>query len=237
MYSSAEVAALMGAFSRRSPTGIRNKAMVATMYHAGLRVQETLDLAPADIDHQAQEIRVRHGKGDRARNVPIDTEGLAIIAAWEERRKSLGFNGHKRLFCTLKGGPIKSTSYVRDMLKRIQKRIGMEKRVHPHGLRHTYGLELAREGVPMNEIQALLGHANLADTSRYLKHPLSAATRMNVKPCAWPFGTSIDALTGGSPKHRTCTAGCRTCVYWPGQSTQGYGGRTISCCPRLSWSS
>ena len=181
VYSSAEVAALMGAFSRRSPTGIRNKAMVATMYHAGLRVQETLDLAPADIDHQAQEIRVRHGKGDRARNVPIDTEGLAIIAAWEERRKSLGFNGHKRLFCTLKGGPIKSTSYVRDMLKRIQKRIGMEKRVHPHGLRHTYGLELAREGVPMNEIQALLGHANLADTSRYLKHPISAATRARIK--------------------------------------------------------
>ncbi|MBA7495702.1 Tyrosine recombinase XerC [subsurface metagenome] len=56
------------------------------------------------------------------------------------------------------------------MFKRIAKRAGIEKRVHPHGLRHTMSAQLAREGAPMNLIQQQLGHTSLATTSRYLDH-------------------------------------------------------------------
>jgi integrase len=55
-------------------------------------------------------------------------------------------------------------------VKRLAAKAGIEKRVHPHGLRHTHAAELAREGVPMNVIQAQLGHSSLATTSRYLAH-------------------------------------------------------------------
>jgi site-specific recombinase XerD len=62
------------------------------------------------------------------------------------------------------------TGYVRDMLKRKAARAGIEKRVHPHGLRHTHAAELVREGVPMNVIRDQLGHTSLATTDRYLRN-------------------------------------------------------------------
>jgi integrase/recombinase XerD len=55
-------------------------------------------------------------------------------------------------------------------MPRLARRAGIEKRVHPHGLRHTHAAELALEGQPMNLIQAQLGHSSLATTSRYLAH-------------------------------------------------------------------
>ena len=62
-------------------------------------------------------------------------------------------------------------SYVRTRLNRLADRVGLEKRVHPHGLRHTHSFELMMEGVPVPVIQQQLGHASLATTDRYLRHP------------------------------------------------------------------
>ena len=61
-------------------------------------------------------------------------------------------------------------SYVRTMLVRVAGKVGIEKRVHPHGLRHTHSFELMMEGVPVPVIQQQLGHASLATTDRYLRH-------------------------------------------------------------------
>ena len=77
--------------------------------------------------------------------------------------------GRARLFCTLQGQPLKP-SYVRTMLVRVADKVGIEKRVHPHGLRHTHSYELMMEGVPVPVIQQQLGHASLATTDRYLRH-------------------------------------------------------------------
>ena len=73
------------------------------------------------------------------------------------------------LFCTLRGGAV-AASYVRELLPRMASRAGIDKRVHPHGLRHTHAAELAAEGVPLNVIQRQLGRSNAATTSRYLDH-------------------------------------------------------------------
>ena len=86
-----------------------------------------------------------------------------------DKRKALGLKGRRRLFCTLDGRPVQA-SYVRTLLHRLARKAGIEKRVHPHGLRHTHAAELAAEGVPLNIIQAQLGHSNAATTSRYLDH-------------------------------------------------------------------
>jgi site-specific recombinase XerD len=113
--------------------------------------------------------RELQGKGGKDRTVGFDPTAFAMIERWLDRRAVLRINGRHRIFCTLDGKPIK-TAYVRALLPRLAAKANIEKRVHAHGLRHTHAAELAREGVPMNVIQAQLGHSNLGTTSRYLAH-------------------------------------------------------------------
>ena len=78
-------------------------------------------------------------------------------------------NGKTRLFCTLDGAPV-SDDYVRGLLRRLGAKAGIDKRVHPHGLRHTFAVELEQAGTPVTVISKLLGHSSVAVTSRYLDH-------------------------------------------------------------------
>lgn len=160
---------MIAACSNRAPTGIRNRALLVVLYRGGLRVSEALALKPKDVDAAAGTITVLHGKGDRRRTVGLDPGAFAVVARWLERRGALGITGRQPLFCTLEGKRLQS-SYVRTLLPRLAAKAGVDKRVHPHGLRHTHAAELAREGTPANLIQAQLGHASLATTDRYLRH-------------------------------------------------------------------
>ncbi len=164
-----EVVSLINACSNRAPTGIRNRALIIILYRAGLRIDEALSLKPKDLDLDAGSVRILNGKGSKARTVGLDPDSFAYVARWLDVRRARGINGHSPVFCTLKGDKIKSP-YVRTLFKRLAKKSGIEKRVHPHGLRHTMAAQLAQEGVPMNAIQAQLGHSSLATTSRYLEH-------------------------------------------------------------------
>lgn len=164
-----EVRLLLAQCSRRAATGIRDRALLTVLYRAGLRVSEALDLKPSDIDHSAGSIRVLHGKGDRARTVGVDDGALAVVAVWLAERARLGINGHSKLFCTLTGGPL-SANQVRQMVKRRAAKAGLDKRVHPHSLRHANAAEMMAEGLPVNVIQKQLGHTSIATTSIYLQH-------------------------------------------------------------------
>jgi site-specific recombinase XerD len=168
-YTADEVRQLIEACSNRAPTGIRNRALIVAMYRGGLRAGETLALRPKDVDTAAGTLTVLHGKGDRRRVVGLDPGAMAIVSRWLEARHTLGFNGHTALFCTLQGKPLKS-SYVRTLLPRLAEKAHVEKRVHPHGLRHTHAYELMMEGVPVPIIQQQLGHTSLATTDRYVSH-------------------------------------------------------------------
>jgi site-specific recombinase XerD len=167
--TSDEIKALLKVCSTRAPTGIRNRALLVALYRGGLRISEALALKPKDLDREHGTVRVLHGKGNRSRVVGLDVTAFAVIECWLERRAELHINGRHRLFCTLEGKPL-DASYVRHLLPRLASKAGIEKRVHPHALRHTHAAELAREGVPLNLIQAQLGHSNVATTSRYLAH-------------------------------------------------------------------
>jgi site-specific recombinase XerD len=92
--------------------------------------------------------------------VAADDGAVAVVQLWLAERARLGFNGRQKLFCTLAGGPL-SSNQVRQMVKRRAARAGIDKRVHPHGLRHTHAAELVAEGVPVNVIQKQLGHVCL----------------------------------------------------------------------------
>ena len=164
-----EVRGLIEACSNRAPTGIRNRALIVVMYRGGLRAGEALALQPKDVDAGAGTITVLRGKGDRRRVVGLDPGAIAILSRWIDARQTLGINRHPRLFCTLKGEALKP-SYVRALLPRLATKAGIEKRVHPHGLRHTHAFELMMEGVPISIIQQQLGHTSLATTDRYVSH-------------------------------------------------------------------
>lgn len=172
----AEVDALLRRCSRRAPTGIRNRALIAVLYRAGLRISEALALLPKDVDLQAGSIRVLHGKGDVDRTVGCDAGAAALLELWLSARvRALArYAPDVRpdvapLFCTLRGEVIIG-QYVRGLFPRLARKAGITKRVHPHGFRHTHAAELAREGTPLNLIQAQLGHTSVATTSRYLAH-------------------------------------------------------------------
>jgi site-specific recombinase XerD len=163
-----EARALLHAASSRAPTGLRNRALIASMYGAGLRLAEALALKPSDVKLDSGEIRVLHGKGDRSRSAGIDEGAVVHLARWIDSRRALKIPG-RVLFCTLTGGPL-SQRYVRAMLNRMADRTGIERRVHPHGLRHAHACELEQEGFTVTEIQQQLGHSSLSTTEIYLRH-------------------------------------------------------------------
>ena len=73
------------------------------------------------------------------------------------------------MFCTLRGDPLQAP-YVRLLLKRLAAQADVDKRVHPHGFRHAFAVELLQAGVDVTTISKLLGHSSIAVTARYLDH-------------------------------------------------------------------
>ena len=165
--SEAEAIALIKACSSRAPTGIRNRALIAVLWRSGLRISEALALELRDVDLEAGSLRVRHGKGDKSRTVGVDEQTSALLARWLDRRRKLSPGARAPVFCTLAGRV--DASYVRHLLPRLAAKAGLDRRVHAHGLRHTYASELARERTPINVIRDALGHTSLAVTDRYLR--------------------------------------------------------------------
>ncbi len=164
-----EIRALAAQCSTTTNYGIRNRAVIVLLYRTGLRLSEALALRPKDVNLEVGSVTVLHGKGDRMRTVGIDPGANPHIEAWTERRRILRLPGDAPLICTLRGEPLGGSS-LRKTLRSLALRSGIEKRVHPHGFRHTHAYELMMEGVPMPIIQQQLGHVSLATTDRYLSH-------------------------------------------------------------------
>lgn len=166
-----EMQRLLDGCSRRAPTGIRNRAMLTLMYRSGLRVSEVLALRPADVNLAKRTLRLLGTKSGEAQTRGYHPGADDALARWLDTRTKLGLRG--KLFCTLDGGPM-SDDYVRGLLRRLAAKAGIDKRVHPHGLRHTFAVELEANGTPVTVISKLLGHSSVAVTARYLDHMTNA---------------------------------------------------------------
>lgn len=171
--NSKEVEKLMAACPK-TPTGIRDKAIIALLYRTGLRISEALALSVDDVRFDKYTINVHHGKGDKSRVVVMDGGIIEHVESWIASRPG-SVDGP--LFCNMRGKQMDS-SYIRRMLGRLRKEAGVRHRVHAHGLRHTHAFELANEGVPIHMIKDQLGHTSVATTDRYISH-LSPRERIN----------------------------------------------------------
>lgn len=163
-----EFNAMLSACSSR-PTGVRNRALLVTLYRAGLRISEALSLLPKDLDAINGSIRILKGKGGKSRTVGMDPAAWEYVDHWIVHRQQRGISDRAPLFCMLDGEPL-SSSYVRLLFHRLGHAAGIAKRVHPHGLRHTHAAELRAEGIDIGIISKQLGHTSIATTARYLDH-------------------------------------------------------------------
>jgi integrase len=162
-YEPAQIRGLIAACSRRAPTGVRDAALISTMFGSGLRISEALALRPSDI-RPGRQIHVANGKGGKPRTVGITEGALADLDRWLAIRPDCPL-----LFCTLHGGPIDRRDADR-MIKRRGAKSGLGQRAHCHGVRHSHAVALLRAGVPVTVIMRQLGHSSLAVTTAYLNH-------------------------------------------------------------------
>jgi integrase/recombinase XerD len=168
----AEVGLILAQCSTRAPTGIRNRALLTLLYRSGLRISEALALKASDVNLAKHSIRLLDPKAGEAQTRGFHPSADDALARWLDTRKTLGLR-HGSLFCTLDGGPV-SDDYVRGLLRRLARKAGVDKRVHPHALRHTFAVGLEAAGTPVTVISKLLGHSSVAVTARYLDHLTNA---------------------------------------------------------------
>ncbi|UGS35632.1 tyrosine-type recombinase/integrase [Capillimicrobium parvum] len=186
-----EAQALIDAITGRGPLAVRNRALVALMWRSGLRVSEALALRPADVDERQGTVRVREGKGRKDRVAVIDSRGLGYVRAWTEVRRGLGLNGRQPLFCSVGAGAQRQAgqpldpSYVRRLLPKLGTAAGIDKRVHPHGLRHTMATEMVERGLPLHVIAGQLGHSSTATTDTYLAKLMPSDRIKAMRAAGW----------------------------------------------------
>jgi integrase/recombinase XerC len=142
----------------------RDRAMVETLYSSGLRISELVALDWPDLDAEMGLLRVRHGKGNKERIVPIGEPAIKALEAWRRNMPAAAESGP--IFTNLRGRRI-STRSVELIVARLLARSGVAKRITPHGLRHSFATHLLDHGADLRPIQEMLGHASLATTQRY----------------------------------------------------------------------
>jgi integrase/recombinase XerD len=143
------------------------RAMIMTLYATGLRRAELCRLKVSDIDSERMVLHVQQGKGGRDRDVPLSPKLLDILRQywrWMKPRIYL-FPGMENNWRT--DVPI-TEKVVWTAVSSAAKAAGINKRVSPHTLRHSFATHLLEAGADLRTIQMLLGHAKLADTTVYL---------------------------------------------------------------------
>ncbi len=148
-------------------TVLRNVVMFKAMYLAGLRCCEVVGLRHQDLalgGHRPM-LKLVNTKYGKPRNVPIPPELVAWLGVWLKVGQK--FPATEWVFCAENGKQVFDTD-VRRVARRHSKLAGLAKAAHPHRWRHTYATELLEEGMPINHVQALLGHARLSMTEIYL---------------------------------------------------------------------
>lgn len=165
-FTEEEVRNLLAIPDISSPFGIRNRAILETLYSSGLRLMELSGLRMNDLDKHKGLVRVL-GKGNKQRIVPIGAPALAAIAAYlEVRGKFCGQEPTDILFLT-KSGRAFDTKQLDIILKRYFQLIARAKGYTPHALRHSFATHMLSRGADLRAIQELLGHALLSTTELY----------------------------------------------------------------------
>ena len=166
--SAEEIARLLESPPSTSASGVRDRAILETMYSAGLRVSELVGLSIEDIDFSAGLVRVR-GKGRKERLSPLGSYAQKAIKKWLSQREPnpKATREHaSAVFLNRFGNRLTSRSVGR-MLEKYLKQCGLDQRTSPHTLRHSFATHLLDRGADIRSVQELLGHKSLITTQIY----------------------------------------------------------------------
>lgn len=150
------------------PLGIRDKAILETMYATGVRVSELIGLKQSGVHADAGVIQV-FGKGSKERLIPIGRSALEWIAKYQtEVRPQFAKKGRGRdvVFLNTRGTPL-SRMTIWNIVDRYTRQAGIQKDVHPHTFRHSFATHLLEGGADLRSVQEMLGHSDISTTQIY----------------------------------------------------------------------
>ena len=183
--SAEDIGRLLSAPPADQPMGLRDRAILETMYSAGLRVSEVVGLDDGDLDFDAAILRVR-GKGRKERLSPVGTYATRALECWllVRRLHARVSPGPAAPVFVNKFGRRLTTRSVGRMLEKYLKLTGLDRRTTPHSLRHSFATHLLDRGADIRSVQELLGHKSLVTTQIYTH--VSTATLREVYERAHP---------------------------------------------------
>ncbi|NCO32869.1 MAG: tyrosine recombinase XerC [Armatimonadetes bacterium CG2_30_59_28] len=170
-----EVEALLGAPDTDTPQGMRDQAIIETLYATGMRVGELAKIELSDMDFTNGEVRVL-GKGNKERIVMLGGCALGALRRYMlearplfiEARPSSEKPNTEALFLNRFGGPLSDRGVHRLIVKHANQ-VGLGRKVTPHTLRHTFATHMLEAGADLRIVQELLGHVSLVSTQIYTR--------------------------------------------------------------------
>jgi integrase/recombinase XerD len=162
-----EVARLLAAPRGTEPAALRDRALLELMYACGLRASEAIALEVGDVDLDAGVLRAR-GKGAKERLVPVGSAASSALTAYlgRGRPRLVGDRLEARLFVNHRGGGLTRQGLYK-IVQRHARAAGLEGKMSPHTLRHTFATHLLAGGCDLRSLQEMLGHADIATTQVY----------------------------------------------------------------------
>lgn len=162
-----EIDRLLSAPDLAEPLAWRDRALLETMYGAGVRVSEAIGLRILNLSLE-NEVASVHGKGGKERIVPIGRRAIGALSIYlrETRPRLERGKGDGRIFLNARGGPL-SRMGVWKILRRHAEGAGITKSVSPHTLRHSFATHLLEGGADLTAVQEMLGHADISTTQIY----------------------------------------------------------------------
>jgi integrase/recombinase XerC len=166
--STDEVGKLLAAPQGDEPPELRDRAILETLYSAGVRVSELVGLTDGDLDFSAGIARIR-GKGKRERLAPIGSHAVRALRTWLAKRAlspKVPPGREAPVFVNRFGTRLTTRSVAR-MLEKYLRETGLDQRTSPHTLRHSFATHLLDRGADIRSVQELLGHKSLVTTQIY----------------------------------------------------------------------
>lgn len=161
-----EIARLLSAPNVAEPLGLRDRAMLYTMYACGLRVSELVSLRRANLE-LARGLVMVVGKGGKQRLVPMGDVAVEFVARYlREVRGKWAKPNEERVFVTPQGRGMTRQAFWKNV-RRYTIEAGITKAVSPHKLRHSFATHLLEGGADLRAVQAMLGHADISTTQVY----------------------------------------------------------------------
>jgi integrase/recombinase XerD len=161
--------------------GARDRAMLELLYATGLRVSELVTLEVNQVDVESRVVLAR-GKGNKERLVPVGTPATDAIRAWlaGPRERMLRGRRTRDLFVTSRGRRMTRQGFWK-LLGRYARVAGIERRISPHKLRHSFATHLLEGGADLRAVQSMLGHADVSTTEIYTHVDRSHARRLHAR--------------------------------------------------------